>query len=123
MNSKVRQAQKEGAAIEDISAGLVYSVVRNALYKVLKIRKRLMTSANIVVQGGTFKNNALLRAFEKITGRNVLRIGNIGVYGAYGAALVSKDREGSEKSSLISKELLISFDSKSGYKALFRLWE
>ncbi|MCK9341673.1 MAG: acyl-CoA dehydratase activase [Synergistaceae bacterium] len=116
MNSKVRQAQKEGAAIEDISAGLVYSVVRNALYKVLKIRKIDDIGEHIVVQGGTFKNNALLRAFEKITGRNVLRPEISEFMGAYGAALVSKDREGSEKSSLISKELLISFDSKSDTK-------
>ena len=116
MNSKVRQAQKEGAAIEDISAGLVYSVVRNALYKVLKIRKMEDIGEHIVVQGGTFKNNALLRAFEKITGRNVLRPDISEYMGAYGAALVSVDRESSAKSSIISRESLLSFDSKSETK-------
>ena len=113
MNSKVRQAQKEGAAIEDISAGLVYSVVRNALYKVLKIRKMEDIGEHIVVQGGTFKNNALLRAFEKITGRDVLRPEISEFMGAYGAALVSTDRESGAKSSIISREALLSFDSKS----------
>lgn len=113
MNSRVRQAQKEGAAVEDIAAGLVYSVVRNALYKVLKIRKIEDIGEHIVVQGGTFKNNALLRAFEKITGRNVLRPDISEFMGAYGAALISKDRNSSRKSSIISKGSLLSFDSKS----------
>jgi predicted CoA-substrate-specific enzyme activase len=116
MNSKVRQAQKEGASIDDISAGLVYSVVRNALYKVLKIRKMEDIGEHVVVQGGTFKNNALLRSFEKITGRRVLRPDISEFMGAYGAALISKDREIGGKSSLISKNSLLSFDSKSETK-------
>lgn len=116
MNSRVRQAQKEGAAVEDIAAGLVYSVVRNALYKVLKIRKTEEIGEHIVVQGGTFKNNALLRAFEKITGRSVLRPEISEFMGAYGAALISKDRKSSKNSSIISKISLLSFDSESETK-------
>lgn len=113
MNSKVRQAQKEGASIDDISAGLVYSVVRNALYKVLKIRNMDEIGSKIVVQGGTFKNDALLRAFEMITGRNVIRPDVSEYMGAYGAALISKDRKDRGRSTLISKESLLSFESKS----------
>jgi predicted CoA-substrate-specific enzyme activase len=91
MNSRVRQAQKEGASVSDISAGLVYSVVRNALYKVLKIRSVDELGERIVVQGGAFKNDALLRAFELITGREVVRPELSELMGAFGAALLARD--------------------------------
>ena len=68
MNSRVKQAQKEGAGVGDISAGLSYSVVRNALYKVIKLRDPASSASNVVVQGGTFLNDAVLRAFELLTG-------------------------------------------------------
>ena len=116
MNSKVREAQKEGSSIEDISAGLVYSVVRNALYKVLKIKNADEIGKHILVQGGTFKNDALLRAFETVTGRSVLRPDISEFMGAYGAALISKDREGSGKSSLISRKQLLLFGSETETK-------
>lgn len=73
MNSKVKQAQKEGASIGDISAGLSYSVIKNALYKVIKLRNTDEAGDKIVVQGGTFMNNAVLRSIEKIIGKNVVR--------------------------------------------------
>ncbi|MCL2684510.1 MAG: acyl-CoA dehydratase activase, partial [Synergistaceae bacterium] len=91
MNSRVRQAQKEGAGIPDISAGLVYSVVRNALYKVLKIKSVDELGEKIVVQGGAFKNEALLRAFELVTGREVVRPEIAELMGAFGAALLARD--------------------------------
>ena len=116
MNSKVRQAQKEGASIEDISAGLVYSVVRNALYKVLKIRSADEIGEHIVVQGGTFRNDALLRAFEIVTGHSVLRPDMPEFMGAYGAALIAKDREGPGRSSIISKEQLELFEYETETK-------
>ena len=73
MNSKVKQAQKEGATIGDISAGLSYSVIKNALYKVIKLRNPDEAGEKIVVQGGTFMNDAVLRAIERITGKDVIR--------------------------------------------------
>lgn len=112
MNSRVRQAQKEGAAIEDISAGLVYSVVRNALYKVLKIKDPSELGERIVVQGGTFRNDALLRAFETVTGREVVRPDISELMGAFGAALIAKDRAG-EKSSLLGREALKNFKAST----------
>ena len=92
MNSKVKQAQKEGASIGDISAGLSYSVVRNALYKVIKIRDTSQLGDKIVVQGGTFLNDAILRSFELISGREVIRPNIAGLMGAFGAALIAQDR-------------------------------
>ncbi|MDR0764295.1 MAG: acyl-CoA dehydratase activase, partial [Synergistaceae bacterium] len=94
MNSRVRQAQKEGASVSDISAGLVYSVARNALYKVLKTRSADDLGERVVVQGGAFKNDALLRAFELITGREVVRPELSELMGAFGAALLARDAEG-----------------------------
>jgi predicted CoA-substrate-specific enzyme activase len=91
MNSKVKQAQKEGATIGDISAGLSHSVVRNALYKVIKLRNTDEAGEKIVVQGGTFLNNAVLRSIERILGRNVVRPDIAGIMGAYGAALIAKE--------------------------------
>jgi len=110
MNSKVKQAQKEGATIADLSAGLSYSVVRNALYKVIKLRDEAELGKRIVVQGGTFLNDAVLRCFELISGREVTRPDIAGLMGAYGAALIARDRyrEG-EESSLLAAEQLESF--------------
>lgn len=90
MNSSVKQAQKEGASIEDIAAGLCYSVVRNALYKVIKLRDTADLGQTIVVQGGTFLNDAVLRAFELLTGRQVRRPNIAGLMGAYGCALTAR---------------------------------
>ncbi|MFA5675624.1 MAG: acyl-CoA dehydratase activase-related protein [Christensenellales bacterium] len=92
MNSKVRQAQKEGATLAGISSGLSYSVVKNALYKVIRLKNPDDLGQNIVVQGGTFLNDAVLRAFELLTGRNVIRPQIAELMGAYGAALIAKDR-------------------------------
>ncbi len=110
MNSKVKQVQKEGASVGDISAGLCYSVIKNALYKVIKIRNFEELGKNIIVQGGTFYNDGVLRSFEKLTGANVMRPDIAGLMGAYGAALVSKEnyKEG-EVSTLIKEEKLESF--------------
>ncbi|MBI0149745.1 acyl-CoA dehydratase activase-related protein [Bifidobacterium sp. M0353] len=90
MNSSVKQAQKEGASPEDIAAGLCYSVVRNALYKVIKLRDANALGPVVVVQGGTFLNDAVLRAFELLTGRKVTRPNIAGLMGAYGAALTAR---------------------------------
>jgi predicted CoA-substrate-specific enzyme activase len=92
MNSKVKQAQKEGAGVEDIAAGLCYSVIRNALYKVLRIRGLKQLGDNIVVQGGSFSNDALLRALELLLGREVYRPHLSGLMGAYGAAIIARER-------------------------------
>jgi len=113
MNSRVRQAQKDGAKVSDISAGLVYSIVRNALYKVLKIRSGEELGKKIVVQGGTFKNDALLRAFELLTGRSVVRPDISELMGAYGAALLARDRAEGGQSKLIAKEALQNFSAKN----------
>ena len=90
MNSSVKQAQKEGASMEDIAAGLCYSVVRNALYKVIKLRDSGELGDTVVVQGGTFLNDAVLRAFELLTEREVIRPNIAGLMGAYGAALTAR---------------------------------
>jgi predicted CoA-substrate-specific enzyme activase len=110
MNSRVKQAQKEGASIADLSAGLSYSVIKNALFKVIKVRDEKDLGDNIIVQGGTFLNDAVLRSFELITGRNAIRPDIAGLMGAYGAALISKERyrEG-EKTSLLPVEALNHF--------------
>ena len=92
MNSKINQAQKEGYSVGDISSGLSYSVIKNALQKVMKIRDFNTLGDKIVVQGGTFYNDAVLRAFEKIVGKNVIRPDIAGLMGAYGMALLSKEQ-------------------------------
>lgn len=89
MNSKVKQVQKEGASVGDISAGLSYSVIKNAIYKVIKVRRPEELGAKIVCQGGTFYNEAVLRAFELVTEREVVRPSIAGLMGAYGAALIA----------------------------------
>lgn len=90
MNSSVKQAQKEGATVGDISAGLSYAVVRNALFKVIKLRDAGQLGDRVVVQGGTFCNDAVLRAFELLTGREVVRPDIAGLMGAFGAALIAR---------------------------------
>lgn len=114
MNSSVKQAQKDGASINDISAGLAISVVRNALYKVIRTTSKETLGKNIVVQGGTFLNDAVLRAFEKELGFDVIRPEIAGLMGAYGAALyamkLKKDDE--KNSSIISKEELRELNPK-----------
>ncbi|MGX7263876.1 2-hydroxyacyl-CoA dehydratase [Enterococcus crotali] len=89
MNSKVKQVQKEGASVGDISAGLSYSVIKNAIYKVIKVRRPEELGKKIVCQGGTFYNEAVLRAFEMISEREVVRPSIAGLMGAYGAALIA----------------------------------
>ena len=111
MNSSVKQAQKDGASIENISAGLSISVVKNALYKVIRASSADELGKNIVVQGGTFLNDAVLRAFEQEIGRNVVRPAISGIMGAYGAALYSMERA-PEKSSIISSDELDKFEHK-----------
>ena len=92
MNSRVKQAQKEGATVEDIAAGLAISVIKNALFKVIKIRDPKDVGKNVIVQGGTFLNDAVLRAFEQLSGVNAVRPDIAGNMGAYGAALLAKER-------------------------------
>ena len=92
MNSKVKQAQKEGASVADISAGLAYSVIKNALFKVIKLSDASDLGENIVVQGGTFYNDAVLRSFEKIAGVHATRPDIAGIMGAFGAALIARER-------------------------------
>ena len=92
MNSKIKQAQKEGYSVGDISSGLSYSVIKNAIQKVMKVRDVSTLGDHIVVQGGTFYNDAVLRAFEKIVGKDVVRPDIAGLMGAYGMALLSKEQ-------------------------------
>ncbi len=107
MNSKVKQAQKEGASVADISAGLAYSVIKNALYKVIKLSDAKDLGNHIVVQGGTFYNDAVLRSFEKISGCECIRPDIAGIMGAFGAALIARERheEGYQTTMLSLKEL------------------
>ena len=103
MNSKVKQAQKEGAEVSDISAGLAYSVIKNALYKVIKVSDASELGKHIVVQGGTFYNDAVLRSFEKITGVKAVRPDIAGIMGAFGAALIARERyDGISESTMLS---------------------
>ena len=107
MNSRVREAQKNGVSVADISAGLSYSVIKNALYKVIRLRKASDLGNKVVVQGGTFYNDAVLRALEKLLDCHVIRPDVAGLMGAYGIALITKDAcpEG-HKSSLVTPEEL-----------------
>lgn len=108
MNSSVKQAQKDGATVEDISAGLSMSIIKNAIYKVIRANSPDELGKNIVVQGGTFLNDAVLRAFEKELGRNVIRPAISGLMGAFGCALYAKENSSGE-STLISGSELESF--------------
>jgi len=102
MNSKVKQAQKEGASVADISAGLAYSVIKNALYKVIKVTSPKDLGSKIVVQGGTFYNDAVLRSFEKISGCEAVRPDIAGIMGAFGAALIAKKNYDGGESTMLS---------------------
>ena len=109
MNSSVKQAQKDGATVEDISAGLSSSIIKNAIYKVIRANSPDDLGKNIVVQGGTFLNDAVLRSFEKELGRNVIRPAISGLMGAFGCALYAKERASEEPSKLISAQELENF--------------
>jgi len=117
MNSRVKQAQKEGAEISDISAGIAISVIKNALYKVIRVRNVEELGKKIVVQGGTFYNDAVLRALEKITKQEVVRPDIAGIMGAFGAALIAQERyqEGYE-TNLMQGEDLVHFRTESSMK-------
>ena len=111
MNSKVKQAQKEGASVADISAGLAYSVIKNALFKVIKVADASELGQNIVVQGGTFYNDAVLRAFENIAGCKAIRPDIAGIMGAFGAALIARDRfEDGYESTMLSLDDIINLE-------------
>ena len=117
MNSKIKQAQKEGYSVGDISAGLSYSVIKNAIQKVMKIRDTKKLGSHIVVQGGTFYNEAVLRAFELIVGRNVIRPDIAGLMGAYGMALLACEQYEANmdmeyKSTLATEEQIDKLDIK-----------
>ncbi len=110
MNSSVKQAQKDGASIENISAGLSISVVKNALYKVIRAASAAELGRHVVVQGGTFLNDAVLRAFEQELGVEVVRPTIAGLMGAYGAALYAKSHaKGTSKSTILSSDALKNF--------------
>ena len=110
MNSKVKQAQKEGASVADISAGLAYSVVKNALYKVIKVSDASELGRQIVVQGGTFYNDAVLRSLERIADCEVIRPNIAGLMGAFGAALIARERyDEKQGTTMLSIEKIRSF--------------
>jgi predicted CoA-substrate-specific enzyme activase len=112
MNSKVKQAQKDGAAVGDISAGIAFSVIKNALFKVMQLKDVNTLGEHIVVQGGTFYNDAVLRSMELLLGKNVIRPDIAGLMGAYGAAILALET-GMEKSALLSAAQLAVFKVKT----------
>jgi predicted CoA-substrate-specific enzyme activase len=113
MNSSVKQAQKEGASVGDISAGLSYAVIKNALIKVIKIKNPEELGKQIVVQGGTFYNDSVLRAFERVSGREAVRPDIAGLMGAFGSALIAKERwQGQDVSSILQVGELRDFKVK-----------
>ena len=113
MNSNVKQAQKEGADISEISAGLSYSVIKNALYKVIKIVDPEALGKKIVVQGGTFYNDSILRALEKITGREVVRPDIAGIMGAFGAALIAREHYTGQETTTLGFDDILSLEYKT----------
>ena len=113
MNSNVKQAQKEGASVSDISAGLAYSVIKNALYKVIKLASAEDLGKHIVVQGGTFYNQAVLRAFEKIAGVDATCPDISGLMGAFGAALTAKSHYTGQESTMLSLEEMLRLTYRS----------
>ncbi len=113
MNSRVKQAQKEGATVGDISAGLAYSVIKNALNKVIKLRSPEDMGRHVVVQGGTFANAAVLRALELIAGRQVIRADIAALMGAYGAALLAADRWDGQATALLGSRELETFQHRT----------
>lgn len=112
MNSRVKQAQKEGRSVGDIAAGLSYSVIKNALYKVIKISSTEELGDHVIAQGGSFRNDALLRALELCLGREVLRLDIAGLMGAFGAALLARENA-APASSLLSREEVAAFSVES----------
>lgn len=117
MNSKVKQAQKEGASVSDISAGISMSVIKNALFKVIRLRNTEELGEKIVVQGGTFYNEAVLRSLEKLLGREVVRPDIAGIMGAFGAALIAKERyEDGYETQLLTEEELQGFSLETSMK-------
>ncbi len=102
MNSKVKQAQKEGASVADISAGLAYSVIKNALLKVIKLTDPKDLGNKVVVQGGTFYNDAVLRSFERISGCKAVRPDIAGIMGAFGAALIARNHYEGQKTTMLT---------------------
>jgi len=116
MNSRVKQAQKEGATIGDLSAGLSYSVIKNALLKVIKLRNPKDIGDKVIVQGGTFYNDAILRSFELVSGKEAVRPDIAGIMGAFGAALIAKERYSGEESTLLSPGLLNTFKAETSQK-------
>ncbi|MBR1566836.1 MAG: 2-hydroxyacyl-CoA dehydratase, partial [Oscillospiraceae bacterium] len=107
MNSNVKQAQKEGATVEDISAGLAYSVIKNALYKVIKLTDPRDLGSRIVVQGGTFYNKAVLRAFERIAGVEATCPDIAGIMGAFGAALIARQRYHGQETTMLGLDEIV----------------
>jgi predicted CoA-substrate-specific enzyme activase len=116
MNSRVKQAQKEGVSVGDISAGLSYSVIKNALFKVIKIRDPKEMGEKIIVQGGTFYNNAILRCFEQVAEREVVRPDIAGLMGAFGSALIARERCKDQVSTLLPKEQLEELNIETAIK-------
>ena len=118
MNSSVKQAQKDGASIENISAGLSISVVKNAIYKVIRASSPEELGRNVVVQGGTFYNEAVLRAFEKEMGVEVIRPDIAGLMGAFGAALYGRSKAApGQASALLGREALAGFTQETESRA------
>jgi predicted CoA-substrate-specific enzyme activase len=117
MNSRVKQSQKEGAEISDISAGLSYSVIKNALFKVIKLRDEKDIGEKVIVQGGTFYNEAVLRSFELISGREAVRPDISGLMGAFGCAIIAKERFlEDEKSTLLPRHRIDEFNMTASFR-------
>ena len=113
MNSNVKQAQKEGATVADISAGLAYSVIKNALFKVIKIADASSLGKHIVVQGGTFYNDAVLRAFERTAECQCVRPDIAGIMGAFGAALIARERWENQATTMLPLDKIIALQYKT----------
>lgn len=114
MNSRVKQAQKEGAKVSDISAGLAYSVIKNALLKVIKISDPKALGKSIVVQGGTFYNDAVLKSFELISEREAVRPDIAGIMGAFGAGLIARNKyKDGYETTLIDRDAMNSLEIKT----------
>ncbi len=117
MNSRVKQAQKEGATVGDISAGISMSVIKNALFKVIRMRSKDDLGEKIVVQGGTFYNNAVLRSFEQIAGKDVVRPDIAGIMGAYGCAIISREKSvDGHRTTMVPCEILEDFSTTTSSK-------
>ncbi len=120
MNSRVKQAQKEGATVGDISAGLSYSVIKNAIFKVIKVKNPKELGAKIVVQGGTFYNDAVLRSFELLSEREAVRPDIAGIMGAFGAALIARERYLAGSTNLVNESQLHKFNTETNVSRCVR---